>query len=392
MNELHVRDLIDLLDSWYPPSHADSWDAVGTSVGDPDTPLRRVLLAVDPVQAVVDEAVATEADLVVTHHPLLLKGVHSVAATTPKGRVVHTLVRHGITLHTCHTNADSPAYGVSESLALALGVTDLAPLDPDPIDPLDAWIVYVPRDAADAVAAAMHDAGAGAVGAYDRCQFVSDGTGSFRPGPDADPAIGTPGDVEHVAERRVEVVAARRLRTAVLAAMRSAHPYEEVAYTVSEIADVPDAGRGSGRIGTLEEPVPLADFAARVVEALPANHGVARIAGDPDALVRRVAVCGGSGDFLLERARAAGADVYVTSDLRHHPVSELREQEHAPAIVDVPHWAAEWTWLPVLAERLRAWLAQQGSTVQVQVSTVVTDPWTSHLAWSQRRSDPVDRV
>ncbi|WP_167008081.1 Nif3-like dinuclear metal center hexameric protein [Mumia sp. ZJ430] len=382
MNELRVRDLIDLLDSWYPPGHADSWDAVGTSVGDPEAPLRRVLLAVDPVQAVVDEAVASEADLVVTHHPLLLKGVHSVAATTPKGRVVQDLVRHGITLHTCHTNADSPVLGVSESLALALGVSELVPLDADPVDPLDAWVVYAPLDAADAVAGAMHDAGAGEVGAYDRCQFVSDGTGSFRPGDTADPAIGTTGAVEHVAERRIEVVAARRLRGAVLAAVRAAHPYEEVAYTVTAIADVPDTTRGSGRIGVLEEPMRLADFAAQVVAALPTNHGVARIAGDAGSLVRRVAVCGGSGDFLLERARAAGADVYVTSDLRHHPVSELREQPGAPAVVDVPHWAAEWTWLPVLAHRLRVWLAARGSTVQVQVSTLVTDPWTSHLAWS----------
>ena len=383
MSELRVRDLIDLLDSWYPPGHADSWDAVGTSVGDPDTPLRRVLLAVDPVQAVVDEAVESQADLVVTHHPLFLKGVHGVATTTPKGRVVHDLVRHGITLHTCHTNADSPALGVSESLALALGLTDLAPLDADPVDPLDSWVVYAPRDAADRVAAAMHGAGAGAVGAYDHCQFVSDGTGSFRPGDAAAPAIGTVGEVERVDERRIEIVAARRLRGAVLAAMRSAHPYEEVAYTVTEIADVPDVTRGSGRVGVLEEPQTLADFASRVVAALPANHGVARIAGDPAAPVRRVAVCGGSGDFLLERARAVGVDVYVTSDLRHHPVSELREQPGAPALVDVPHWAAEWTWLPVLADRLSDWLAARGSTVQVQVSTLVTDPWTSHLAWSR---------
>ncbi|MGH1562550.1 Nif3-like dinuclear metal center hexameric protein [Mumia sp. DW29H23] len=383
MSDLHVRDVISLLDTWYPPGHADSWDAVGTSVGDPDTPLRRILLAVDPVRAVVDEAVAYEADLVVTHHPLLLKGVHSVAATTPKGRVVTDLVRHGITLHTCHTNADSPALGVSDSLARAIGLTDLVPLDADPVDPLDAWVVYAPREAAERVAAAMHDAGAGAVGDYDRCQFVTDGTGSFRPGDGASPAIGGIGAVEHVEETRIEMVAARRLRGAVLAAARAAHPYEEVAYTVTEMADVADEGRGSGRVGTLVEPVPLSRFVAQVVAALPAHHSAARVAGDPEATVRRVAVCGGSGDFLLDRARAAGVDAYLTSDLRHHPVSELREHPDAPAVVDVPHWAAEWTWLPVLADRLRGWLDAQGSTVQVQVSTVVTDPWTSHLGWSE---------
>ncbi|MBW9215913.1 Nif3-like dinuclear metal center hexameric protein [Mumia sp. zg.B53] len=383
MSDLRVHDVIALLDRWYPPGHADSWDAVGTSVGDPDAPLRRILLAVDPVRAVVDEAIAFEADLVVTHHPLLLKGVHSVAATTPKGRVVTDLVRHGITLHTCHTNADSPALGVSDSLARALGLTDLRPLDADPVEPLDAWVVYVPREAAAAVASAMHDAGAGSVGDYDRCQFVSDGTGSFRPGEGAAPAIGEVGAVEHVAETRVEMVAARRLREAVLAAALAAHPYEEVAYTVTEIAEVPDPDRGSGRVGTLADPVPLGRFATQVLEALPAHHSAVRVAGDPDAPVRTVAVCGGSGDFLLDRARSLGADAYVTSDLRHHPVSELREHADAPAVLDVPHWAAEWTWLPVLAERLRGWLDERGSTVQVQVSTAVTDPWTSHLGWSE---------
>ncbi|WP_370619018.1 Nif3-like dinuclear metal center hexameric protein [Mumia sp. Pv 4-285] len=383
MSDLRVRDVIDLLDSWYPQHHADSWDAVGTSVGDPSAPLRRILLAVDPVQAVVDEAVASEAELVVTHHPLMLKGVHSVAATTPKGRVVTDLVRHGITLHTCHTNADSPELGVSDSLARALGLVDVAPLDPDAADPLDAWVVYAPRSDAEAVAAAMHGVGAGAVGDYDRCQFVSDGTGSFRPGGGATPAIGGVGEVERVDEARIEMVAARALRGEVLAAVRSAHPYEEVAYTVTEIAAVPEHDRGSGRVGSLPTPTTLTEFVAQVVRALPTNHSAARVAGDPEARVSRVAVCGGSGDFLLDRARASGVDVYVTSDLRHHPVSELREQPGAPAVVDVPHWAAEWTWLPVLADRLRGWLDSRGSTVQVQVSGLVTDPWTSHLGWSK---------
>ena len=366
-----LRDVVSALDTLYDPRWADDWDAVGTVVGDPDAEIFRILFAVDPVQSVVDEAVEWGADLVVTHHPLHLKGVTSVAATTPKGRVVHDLIGHGIALHTCHTNADSPPLGVSESMALALGLHDLAPLEAD-VDTVDGWVVYVPTANAAAVAAAMHDAGAGAIGDYDRVFFRSEGTGSFRPREGAAPAIGAVGEVEEVAEVRVEMVAARSVRERVRAAMRSAHPYEEVAHQVVEI-DPGGRQRGSGRIGTLAEPMTLADFADHVVRALPAHHSATRVAGDPTSTVRTVALCGGSGDFLLQRADAAGADVYVTSDLRHHPVSEHREEPGACAVVDVPHWAAEWTWLPVAAREVAAAL---GDTVETRVSTIVTDPWT----------------
>src|SRR4051794_7416734 len=177
------------------------------------------MFAVDPVQSAVDEAITWGADALVTHHPLYLKGVTSVAANTPKGRVVHDLIANGVALHTCHTNADSPSFGVSESMALALGLVDVRPLEPDPSAPVDTWIVFVPRDSADAVAAAMHAAGAGAIGTYDSAQFQTEGIGSFRPLEGSTPAIGEIGVVEHVAEIRIEMVAPRRIRSAVRAAM-----------------------------------------------------------------------------------------------------------------------------------------------------------------------------
>ncbi|MCW2830654.1 MAG: Nif3-like dinuclear metal center hexameric protein [Aeromicrobium sp.] len=369
-----LRDVVAVLDGLYDPRWADDWDAVGTVVGDPDAEVRRVLLAVDPVQAVVDEAVARGADLVVTHHPLWLSGVTSIAATTPKGRVAHTLASRGIALHTCHTNADCAPLGVSESMALALGLTDIRPLDPDPADPLDKWIVFVPHADADAVAAAMHAAGAGAIGSYDLVQFRSSGTGSFRPLEGAGPAIGTVGVVEEVPETRVELVADRRVREDVRRALLRAHPYEEVAYDVLEAAARPSE-RGSGRVGRLTESMPLDAFAARVARSLPAHHSAVRVAGDPDRTISTVALCGGSGDFLLAAADAAGADVYVTSDLRHHPVSEHLERPGACAVVDVPHWAEEWTWLPVAAAALTA----RSPGLVVEVSAIVTDPWTAHV-------------
>jgi dinuclear metal center YbgI/SA1388 family protein len=374
---MRLADVIALVEGWYPPHRAEEWDAVGLVCGDPDADVRTILLAVDPVQAVADEAVALDADLLIVHHPLYLKATTTVAASTPKGRVVHDLIRGGCGLLTAHTNADSPAAGVSESIALALGLADLRPLEAEPVEPRDKVIVFVPVPDADRVRAALTEAGAGRIGDYDSASFSAPGVGRFRPLPGAQPSIGAIGELEAVDEIRVEVLVERRLRATVLAALVAAHPYEEPAYDVIELADLPDETRGSGRIGVLAEPMPLRAFAELAARTFPPTAGGLRISGDPERTITTVALCGGSGDFLLETARTAGADVYVTSDLRHHPASESQE-DGGPALVDVAHWAAESLWLPVLRDRLVSVLAESGlgDTVAVHVSTINTDPWT----------------
>ncbi len=368
-----LGEITALLDEWFPPGHADDWDAVGLVLGDPAVDVRRILLAVDPVAAVVDEAVADDVDLLVCHHPLFLKAVHGFAATGPKGRLAHRLVTNGCALFTAHTNADSPAGGVSESLALALGLQDVRPLEADPVAPRDKIVVFAPASVAEDIRAALVDAGAGAIGDYDSASFTASGEGRFRPLDGAQPAIGEIGRTENVDEVRIESVFARHLRPAVVAAVLAAHPYEEPAYDVLELVSLDEPDRGSGRIGRLPAPMPLTEFAALVASVLPRTaHGV-RVAGEPDAVIETVGLCGGAGDFLLDRARALGVDAYLTSDLRHHPASELREHGDSPALVDVAHWAAESTWLPVLQRRL---VAALGDTVEVRVSEKNTDPWT----------------
>lgn len=366
-----LSEVVALLDAWFPPGTADSWDRVGLVAGDPDQEVRRIHLAVDPSPAVVAEAVDAGADLLLVHHPLLLAGVHGVATTTPKGRSVTALVRAGCALLTAHTNADQAYGGVSHVLADALGLRDQQPLRPLPAPALDQLTVSVPAPDAPALRAALAAAGAGRIGDYDQASFSVAGSGRFRPLDGAVPTIGTVGRAEEVAEEQVQVVLARRDRAAVVAAMVAAHPYEEPAYGVVELADPGLAPTGTGRVGDVE-PTTLRAFAATVAAALPATaHGV-RVGGDPDRVVRRVALCGGAGDFLLDGLRASDADVYVTSDLRHHPAAEFLEHD-GPALVDVAHWAAEWTWLPVLRRRLTEAL---GGTVDTHVSTLVTDPWT----------------
>jgi dinuclear metal center YbgI/SA1388 family protein len=369
-----LNDLVDLIHGWYPPHTADAWDAVGLVYGDPQAEVKKVLFAVDPAPAVAAEAADWGADLLVVHHPLFLKPVHGFAATTPKGRTLATLAGAECALLTAHTNADQAVGGVSEAFATALGLTDLRPLRAAAGAALDKLTVYVPADAAAPVRAAIAEAGAGRIGSYDFASFSSVGEGRFRPLEGAEPTIGTVGEIETVGEVRIEVVLDRDLRRAVVAAMLAAHPYETPAYDVVELADPDASASGTGRLGVVERTT-LAEFADAVAAALPETaHGV-RVAGDPQRSVRRIAVCGGAGDFLLDEVGRSDADVYVTSDLRHHPASEFVERA-GPALVDVAHWAAEWTWLPVVEARVRETL---GDSVDTRVSTINTDPWTLRL-------------
>ncbi len=262
-----LAEVIAALEDAYPPALAESWDAVGLVCGDPAEPVTDVLICVDPVAATIDEAIETGVQLVVAHHHLRLRGVHGVPADTPKGALVHRLIRAGVALYCAHTNADSANPGVSDALAEAIGLRVLRPLDPHP-----------------------------------------------------------------------------------------------------------DGGTGLGRIGELPEPEPFAAFVRRVADALPRTEPGVLGAGDPDRLIRTVAVSGGAGDGFLGAATAAGVDAYVTADLRHHPAGEhLETGADAPALVGLTHWASEWPWCGQASAVLRAAFA---GNVNVHVSARRTDPWT----------------
>ncbi len=371
-----LADLISTLDGWFDPCWAEPWDAVGLVCGDPDEPVERVLLAVDPVPATVAEALQTGSGLLLTHHPLLLTGVHGVPADDPKGALVHRLIRGGVAHFVAHTNADIADPGVSDALAERIGLTGVGPLAPQPDEPLGKLVAYVPAPDAQRLIDALADAGAGAVGDYDRCAWTSEGTGTFRPLGGAHPALGQIGEIEQVAETRIEMVVPAKRRRAVVAALRATHPYEEPAFDL--LAGLPIPGRrGSGRVGELAEAVPLRDFLAQAAAALPATQWGMRAAGEPARLVRTVAVCGGSGAAYIEDARRAGADVFLTADLKHHAAVEAVAERGADAmaLVDAAHWATEAPWLDAVAARLRAAF---GTTVEVRVSRRVTDPWTLH--------------
>jgi dinuclear metal center YbgI/SA1388 family protein len=363
-----LRDVVAMLEQRYDPRWAEPWDAVGLVCGDPDAQVDKVHFAVDPVAETAEEAIASGAQLLVTHHPLYLRGTTSVAATDAKGRLVHRLVSSGVALYVAHTNADVADPGVSDALAAAIGVRDVEPLDPRPGEQQDKLVTFAPNDVVDRILDALADAGAGTIGDYTRCAYLGEGAGTFLPGRNTDPTIGRAGKVERTPETRIEMVLPRARRREVVRALLDVHPYEEPAYDVLELA-TQSGSRGLGRVGQLASPMTLRDFTDMVARSLPATAWGVRAAGDPERQIRTVAVCGGSGGELVGAAARAGADVLVTADLRHHPASENVE-DGGVALVDAAHWATEWPWLAQAATAL--------TTVETTVSTAVTDPWTVH--------------
>ncbi|WP_292991215.1 Nif3-like dinuclear metal center hexameric protein [Mycobacterium sp.] len=366
---VRLGTVIEALDAAYPPGLAQSWDSVGLVCGDPDDALSSVTIAVDATAAVVDAV--PDGGLLLAHHPLLLRGVDTVAADTAKGALIHRLIRTGRSLFTAHTNADSASPGVSDALAHALGLTVDGVLEPAPSrQALDKWVVFVPPEQADALRSAVFAAGAGRIGNYSHCDWSVTGTGQFLPESGAQPAVGSVGAVERVVEDRVEFVASTGVRQQVLAAMRAAHPYEEPAFDVVALEPLP-TGVGLGRVGALPQPEPLSAFVARVRKGLPQTSWGVRAAGDPTAIVSRVAVCGGAGDSLLGAAAAADVQAYVTADLRHHPADEHRRASDV-ALIDVAHWASEFPWCEQAADVLRSAF---GAALAVETCPIRTDPW-----------------
>ena len=371
-----LADIVAALEGWFDPRSAESWDAVGLTCGDPGEPVDRIVVAVDAVPATVEQAQRAGAQLLLTHHPLLLTAVHGVAAVEPKGALVHRMIRGGLAHFVAHTNADVADPGVSDALAERLDLTALRPLVPIPAEVTDKLVVFVPTDDAPRIVDALASAGAGRIGDYERCAWTTIGVGTFRPGPAANPAIGEAGHVEMVAETRVEMVVPPRLREGVIRALREVHPYEEPAFDLYPLVAV-DSPRGSGRIGELAAPVRLDEFVRHAAQVLPPTVWGVRAAGDPARPVRTVAVCGGSGASLADTARSAGADAFLTADVKHHPAVEAVTERgpDAMALVDVAHWASEAPWVEVVAARLRE---RFGTTVDVTASTIVTDPWSLH--------------
>ncbi len=367
-----VGDWLGLVHDRYPPGHAYEWDNVGLQVGDPAWPVARVLVSLDVTGAVLDEAEAVDDTLVLAHHPLLFRPLARLTPDRASGRLALRAAGRGIAVAAAHTNLDvtQDGAGTSTPVARVLGLTDVRPLDTRLTDGGRVKLVtFVPLEAVDQVIDGVSAAGAGRIGDYERCSFRVRGTGTFRPLAGTDPYSGTIGEDAAEQEDRLEVELPTRLAGAVVRALLDAHPYDEVAYDLVPLLDGGEVGLGV--VGELPAPQRLEHVAGTIRTALPAPH--LRFAGEPDREVRRVAVVGGAGDSHVGAAMAAGADVYVTGDLRHHVTLDALEQ--GLALIDAGHHATEVAAMPAWIDRLREAAEPRGLTAPVVASTVPTVPW-----------------
>ena len=349
-----IQQMADALEAWAPPGSAQSYDNVGLQVGDARRTVRRALLALDLTPAVIDEAEAKEATLIITHHPLLFRPLKSLTAGSFVSSLALRLAEAGIALYAAHTNLDAAPGGVSFALAEELGLKDvgfLGSLD----DARRKLATFVPKDHAEAVRTALAEAGAGRIGDYEACAFATEGTGHFRPSAAANPHTGAAGgEGETVQEVKLEVEADTWALSRVLSALRAAHPYEEVAYDVYPV-EQPTTHAGLGALGRLPQPEPLSAFLQRVAERLGAAS--LRYAGDARATVETVAVCGGAGSDFADQALRAGADAYVTADVTYHTFFRVLAPDGPPrmALIDAGHYETE----AVTEALLRRWLAER---------------------------------
>lgn len=353
------------------PLHwAEQWDNVGLQVGDPESPVERVLVALELTNSVIEEAAQVRADLVVVHHPPIFRPLKALRFDTAGGRRLQRLVKEGIALYAAHTNLDQAKSMTNDGLAAAAGLTEHQVIKRVGEERYLKLVVFVPRGHEDAVLGALAREGAGHIGNYSHCTFQAPGTGTFLPLAGTKPFIGHQGELERADEIRLETIVAESQAERAVRAMVSAHPYEEVAYDLYPLAN-PGQVRGHGRIGRLPQPVSLTDLVEQLKSRLATAH--VRVVGDMQRPITTVAVGAGAGSDLIGAAARRGADVLVTGDVRYHEAQDALDL--GLALVDVGHYNSEAIVIRPLAAYLRERLQADGLTAEVIEAQAGRDPF-----------------
>lgn len=334
MGSITIRDVAKYLEFIAPPAYQESYDNTGLLTGNPADALKGILVTLDCTEAVVEEAIDAGCNLIVAHHPIIFRGLKRLTGSNYVERTVIKAIRNEIAIYAIHTNLDNVHNGVNRKICEKIGLTDIRVLVPKLLV-LSKLVTFIPKDHTQQVLHALHEAGAGQVGNYENCSFRVDGRGTFKPNEQANPAIGEKFVQEEVDETRVEVIFPSHLQAKMLAALRSAHPYEEVAFYISRL-DNPNQEVGSGMIGQLPqelEPYEFLQCLKKSMDLKVIRH--TRLLNQP---IKKVAVCGGAGSFLLPYARQAGAQAYVSADFKYH---EFFDAENDIVIADIGHYESE---------------------------------------------------
>ncbi|MBO0995223.1 Nif3-like dinuclear metal center hexameric protein [Bacillus sp. SD088] len=315
MKEVKTGQIIQLFEQFAPKKYAFEGDPIGLQVGSFQKPVKNIMIVLDVLENVVDEAIEKEVDLIIAHHPMIFRPMKNIQTDLAQGRIVAKLLKHDITVYAAHTNLDIAKGGVNDMLAEALKLEYTSVLVPTYEQQLRKLAVYVPVEDEEKIRTALGEAGAGAIGDYSHCSFSAEGTGRFLPGDHTDPHIGQHGKLEAVPEVKVETVYPVEIEKRVIKAMLKAHPYEEPAYDLYDLA-LKGEELGLGKIGELPEEMSLGDFSLFTKKVLDSS-GV-RVVGNLEDKVKKVAVLGGDGNKYFSQAKFKGADVYVTGDFYYH--------------------------------------------------------------------------
>jgi dinuclear metal center YbgI/SA1388 family protein len=367
LNGVLLHRILPLLDELAPPAWAQSWDRVGLQLGDADAVINKILVCLDVSPQVVTEADQCDAQLIISHHPLFLSALTSLDFRSPLGDLIRSLIKAGLNVYTAHTNLDAAPEGVNHILARKIGLQNPKVLQSQ-AEKLNKVVVFVPRKQAQSVYEAMAKAGAGLIGSYSHCSFWLEGTGTFQPAKDAQPFIGQKGELNRVPEVRIESLVTEGRLPQVMEAIYRTHPYEEVA---CDIYPVNNWGKslGLGRIGSLPQKMTAAEFCAKLKQTL--GLQALRLTGNPRHPVSRVAVCSGSGGSFISMAKAAGADMLVTGDIKYH---QAREAESLGlAVADIGHYHSEKIIVAEVVTKLSRLLQEANHPVEVMGSGVEKD-------------------
>ncbi|NTW06107.1 MAG: Nif3-like dinuclear metal center hexameric protein [Peptococcaceae bacterium] len=361
--------IFNCIEELAPLSLAEDWDNSGLQVGNPAGRVSRVLIALDMDERVLEEALDLQATLVVTHHPMILKGIRQIREDSYQGRLLTRIIKSGITVYAAHTNLDIAGKGVNGVLADLLGLSEIQVLKPAG-EKYYKLAVFVPLDHLDSLRAALSLAGAGFIGNYSHCSFSVNGLGTYMPKKGAKPYLGKMGVLERAEEAKLETIIPARLVSKVLKAMEEAHPYEEIAHDLYSLENA-NSKNGLGRLGLLNKEVSLIDLVSKVKEAFGVK--AVRYGGLEGSAVSRVALCGGSGSDFWPLALSGGAEVFITGDISYHTAKDMLAA--GISFIDPGHYWTEQVVIEPLAEYLREWCTLKGVDLEIIRSSVCGDPF-----------------
>lgn len=363
MKSLLIKEVTRYLESLAPKSLQEGYDNCGLLTGSPDDLVTGILVTLDCTEGVVEEAIRLRCNLIVAHHPIIFKGLKKLTGQNYVERTIIKAIKNDVAIYAIHTNLDHVHMGVNKKIADKLGLQNIRILAPKK-NTLSKLVTFVPLDKTSEILESLHNAGAGQIGDYKNCSFSVAGKGTFLPTEDSNPQVGRPGKLEEIQENRIEVIFPEHLTSSIVEALKKRHPYEEVAYYINRLENE-NQEVGAGMIGylpTAEEPK---FFLARLKQVMKAE--CVRYTSFSERLVKKVALCGGSGSFLLTNAIQAGADAFVSADFKYH---EFFDADGQILVADIGHFESE----QYTKELLKEVLEEKFPTFAINFSNTITNP------------------